>query len=146
MKKLSFAAFAAAVLIGAASAALPAFAASNPADDISAYSYAAGKTSYEARMAEDHAWYNNEDASVTQNYRFRIGSRAASARSEAFAELPSDRALTDEELAEFFAGKGIGEGSSCSDGAYNEAAKNGYGYAAGREAAQARQASFGTNQ
>ena len=77
-----------------------AFAASNPADDVSTYSYNTGRQAYEARMAEKPAWFDNEDEATTANYSFHAGNQAAEARIEAFKAMPTGENLTDEELAD----------------------------------------------
>mgnify|MGYP000013458935 CR=1 FL=1 len=131
----------AAVLL-AASLSLTAFAASDPADDVAGYSYNTGKQAYAARMAEEHAWYDNEDDSVTAEYSFRAGSQNAQARGNAFAEMPTGDDLTDEELDSFFQSHGIGNGAAYANGQYDEAAKSGYGYNEGQTAYEQRHASF----
>ena len=145
MKKLAVIGSTLAAVLVAGSMAIPAFAASNPSDDASGYSYNTGKQSYEARMAEDHAWYDNEDDSVTEGYSFHIGSQAAQSRNSAFAEMPTGDDLSDEELDEFFQSHGIGNGAAYSNGQYDESAKSGYGYAKGQTAYQQRHASFSGN-
>ena len=119
-----------------------AFAASNPADDVSTYSYNTGRQAYEARMAEKPAWFDNEDETTTANYSFHAGNQAAEARIEAFKAMHTGENLTDEELAAFFEKYGIGEGSAYKDGVYDETAKASYGYIKGQTASQERQASF----
>ena len=126
----------------AGSMSVTAFAASNPADDVSTYSYNTGRQAYEAFKAEEHPWFDNEDEATTANYSFHTGNQAAEARIEAFKEMPTGDDLTDEELAAFFEKYGIGEGSAYKDGVYDEAAKASYGYMKGQTAAQERQASF----
>ena len=145
MKKLAVIGSTLAAVLVAGSMAIPAFAASNPSDDASGYSYNTGKQSYEARMAEDHTWYDNEDDSVTEGYSFHIGSQAAQSRNSAFAEMPTGDDLSDEELDEFFQSHGIGNGAAYANGQYDESAKSGYGYAKGQAAYQQRHASFSGN-
>lgn len=145
MKKLAVIGSTLAAVLVAGSMAIPAFAASNPSDDASGYSYNTGKQSYEARMAEDRAWYDNEDDSVTEGYSFHIGSQAAQSRNSAFAEMPTGDDLSDEELDEFFQSHDIGNGAAYSNGQYDESAKSGYGYAKGQTAYQQRHASFSGN-
>ena len=128
-----------AVLI-AASVSVPVFAASNPADDVTAYSYNAGKSSYETRMAEEHTWFDNKDDAETADYSFRKGLSATQDRAAAFAELPENP--TDEELAAFFEKHQIGSGSAWTDGVYNEDTKSGYGFQKGLSSWQERQAQF----
>ena len=134
----------AAVLV-ASSMAIPVFATSNPADDASGYSYNTGKQSYESRMSEDHAWYDNENDSVTSGYSFNVGSQTAQSRNSAFAQMPAGDDLTKEDIEAWFETNGIGEGSAWSDGQYNESAKGSYGYAKGQAAYQQRHASFSGN-
>ncbi len=131
----------AAVLV-TASMTVPAFAASNPADDASTYSYNTGKQSYEARMAEDHPWFDNEDEETTANYSFNAGSQSAQARNSAFTEMPTGDDLTDEELDAFFQSHDIGNGAAYANGEYDESLKSSYGYAAGQASYQKRSASF----
>ena len=145
MKKLAVIGSTMAAVLVAGSMAIPAFAASNPSDDASGYSFNTGKQSYETRMAEDHAWYDNEDDSVTEGYSFNIGSQAAQSRNSAFAEMPTGDDLSDEELDEFFQSHGIGNGAAYANGQYDESAKSGYGYAKGQAAYQQRHASFTQN-
>ena len=136
MKKLAVIGSTLAAVLVAGSMAIPAFAASNPADDASTYSYNTGKQSYETRMAEDHAWFDNEDDETTANYSFNIGSKAAQSRNSAFAEMPTGDDLTDEKLDAFFQSHGIRNGAAYENGQYNESAKSGYGYAKGQAAYQ----------
>lgn len=145
MKKLAVIGSTLAAVLVAGSMTIPAFAASNPADDASTYSYNTGKQSYEARMAEDHPWFDNEDDETTANYSFNAGSQAAQSRNSAFAEMPTGDDLTDEELDAFFQSQGIGNGAAYENGQYNESAKSSYGYAKGQAAYQERHASFGEN-
>ena len=145
MKKLAVISSTLAVVLVAGSMAIPAFAASNPSDDASGYSFNTGKQSYETRMAENHVWYDNEDDSVTEGYSFNIGSQAAQSRNSAFAEMPTGDDLSDEELDEFFQSHGIENGAAYVGGQYNESAKSGYGYAKGQAAYQQRHASFSGN-
>ena len=142
MKKFSTIATVFAAALVAGSMSMTAFAASNPADDVSTYSYNTGRQAYEAFKAEEHPWFDNEDEATTANYSFHTGNQAAEARIEAFKEMPTGDDLTDEELAAFFEKYGIGEGSAYKDGVYDEAAKASYGYMKGQTAAQERQASF----
>ena len=102
MKKFSTIAtiFAAALVAGSMS--MTAFAASNPADDVSTYSYNTGRQAYEVFKAEEHPWFDNEDETTTANYSFLAGNQAAEARIEAFKAMPTGENLTDEELAAFF--------------------------------------------
>ena len=102
MKKFSTIAtiFAAALVAGSMS--MTAFAASNPADDVSTYSYNTGRQAYEVFKAEEHPWFDNEDETTTANYSFHAGNQAAEARIEAFKAMPTGENLTDEELAAFF--------------------------------------------
>ena len=134
----------AAVLL-AASLSLTALAASDPADDVTGYSYNTGKQAYAARMAEEHAWYDNEDESVTAEYSFRVGAQNAQTRVNAFAEMPTGDDLTDEELDSFFQSHGVGIGAAYANGQYDEAAKSSYGYNEGQAAYQQRHASFTGN-
>ena len=62
MKKLAVIGSTLAAVLVAGSMAIPAFAASNPADDASTYSYNTGKQAYEERMAEEHPWFDKPDA------------------------------------------------------------------------------------
>ena len=142
MKKLAVIGSTLAAVLVAGSMAIPAFAASNPADDASAYSYNTGRQAYEAFKAEEHPWFDNEDETTTANYSFHAGNQAAEARIEAFKAMPTGENLTDEELAAFFEKYGIGEGSAYKDGVYDETAKASYGYMKGQTASQERQASF----
>lgn len=119
------------------------FAASNPSDDISAYSYNTGNQSYETCMAEEHAWFDNEDESVTADYSFNTGSASAQSRNNAFAGMPAGDDVTEEELNAFFSAYGIGAGSAYENGSWNESAKASYGYNQGQAAYQQRHASFG---
>ena len=145
MKKLAVIGSTLAAVLVAGSMAIPAFAASNPADDASGYSYNTGKQSYETRMAEDHAWYDNEDDSVTEGYSWGIGSQTAQSRNSAFAEMPTNDDLSDEELDAFFQSHGIGNGAAYANGQYDESLKSNYGYAKGQAAYQQRHASFSDN-
>lgn len=142
MKKLAIIGSALAMVLAAGMMAIPAFAQSDPADDASKYSYNTGKQNYEARMAEDHAWYDNEDDSVTAEYSFNTGSQAAQSRNNAFAGMPTGDDVSEEELASFFESHGIGNGSAYTNGQYDESAKANYGYAKGQAAYQERHASF----
>ena len=142
MKKLAVISSTLAAVLAAGAMTVTAFAASNPADDASGYSYNTGRQSYETRMAEEHSWYDNEDESVTSGYSFNTGSQAAQARNNAFAQMPAGDDLTEEELDAFFQSNGIGTGAAYADGQYDESAKSGYGYATGRAAWQERHASF----
>ena len=142
MKKFNTIATVFAAALVAGSMSMTAFAASNPADDVSTYSYNTGRQAYEAFKAEEHPWFDNEDEATTANYSFQTGNQAAEARIEAFKAMPTGENLTDEELAAFFEKYGIGEGSAYKDGVYDEAAKASYGYMKGQTAAQERQASF----
>ena len=145
MKKLAVIGSTIAAVLVAGAMSVTAFAASNPSEDASGYSYNTGKQSYETRMAEDHSWYDNEDDSVTEGYSFNIGSQAAQSPNSAFAEMPTGDDLSDEELDEFFQSHGIGNGAAYSNGQYDESAKSGYGYAKGQAAYQQRHASFSGN-
>lgn len=145
MKKLAVIGSTIAAVLVAGAMSVTAFAASNPSDDASGYSYNTWKQSYETRMAEDHSWYDNEDDSVTEGYSFNIGSQAAQSRNSAFAEMPTGDDLSDEELDEFFQSHGIGNGAAYSNGQYDESAKSDYGYAKGQTAYQQRHASFSGN-
>lgn len=136
MKKLAVIGSALAAVLVASSMTTPAFAASNPTDDASGYSYNTGKQSYESRMAEDHTWYDNEDDSVTAGYSFNVGSQAAQSRNNAFAEMPTGDDVAKEDIEAWFEGKGIGNGAAYSNGQYDEAAKSSYGYAKGQAAHQ----------
>ena len=142
MKKFNTITTVIAAALVAGSMSVTAFAASNPADDVSTYSYNTGRQAYEAFKAEEHPWFDNEDEATTANYSFHAGNQAAEARIEAFKEMPTGDDLTDEELAAFFEKYGIGEGSAFKDGVYDETAKASYGYTKGQTAAQERQASF----
>ena len=71
MKKLAVIGSTLAAIIAVGSMSIPAFAASNPADDASTYSYNTGKQSYEARMAEEHPWFDNEDEKTANCHRNR---------------------------------------------------------------------------
>lgn len=142
MKKLAVISTTLAVILVIGSMTIPAFAASNPADDASTYSYYIGKQSYEARMAEEHPWFDNEDEKTTASYSFNAGSQAAQARNNAFAEMPTGDDLTDEELEVFFQCHGIGNGAAFANGEYDESLKSSYGYATGQAAYQQRHATF----
>ena len=142
MKKFNTITTVIAAALVAGSMSVTAFAASDPADDVSAYSYNTGRQAYEAFKAEEHPWFDNEDEATTANYSFHAGNHAAQARIEAFKEMPTGDDLTDEELAAFFEKYGIGEGSAYKDGVYDETAKASYGYTKGQTAAQERQTSF----
>ena len=142
MKKFSTIATVFAAALVAGSMSMTTFAASNPADDVSTYSYNTGRQAYEAFKAEEHPWFDNEDETTTANYSFHAGNQAADARIEAFKAMPTGENLTDEELAAFFEKYGIGEGSAYKDGVYDETAKASYGYMKGQTASQERQASF----
>lgn len=126
------AAIAAVILAGAMT--MPAFAVSDPADDASAYSYNEGRTAYNLRMSEDHPWYGNTTDEESAAYSFRSGASQNEARTNAFSGMPAGSDVTDEELSAFFEKNGIGEGSAYADGAYNESAKESYGYAEGAAA------------
>jgi len=145
MKKLAVISSTLAAVLVAGSMAIPVFAASNPADDASTYSYNTGKQAYEARMAEDHPWFDNEDEETTANYSFNAGSQAAQSRNSAFVEMPTGDDLTDEELDAFFQSHGLGNGAAYANGAYDESLKSGYGYTKGQAAYQERHASFSGN-
>lgn len=122
--------------------AVPAFAASDPEDDASTYSYAEGEAAYEARMAESHPWSEEEESAESADYSYHIGTASAEVRQNSFAGMPAGDDLTDEELNEFFSAAGIGEGAAYADGNYEETLKSGYGYTAGQAAYAARAASF----
>lgn len=142
MKKSAAISTTLAVILVMGSMTISAFAASNPADDASNYSYNTGRQAYEERMAEEHPWFDNEDEETTANYSFNAGSQAAQARNSAFAEMPKGDDLTDEELDAFFQSHGIGNGAAYANGEYDESLKNSYGYAKGQAAYQERLASF----
>ena len=142
MKKSSIIGSTLTAVLVSASMVIPAFAASNPADDAASYSFNAGRQAYESRMAEDHAWYDNEDDSVTAEYSFNTGSEAAQSRSSAFAEMPSGSDVTKEDIEAWFESSVLGDGSAWADGAYDESAKTGYGYAKGQAAYAQRSAAF----
>ncbi len=145
MKKTAVIGSTLAAVLVAGAMTIPAFAASNPADDASTYSYNTGKQSYEDRMAENHPWFDNEDDETTANYSFSAGSQAAQTRNNAFADMPTGDDLTDEELDAFFQSHGLGNGAAYVNGEYNESLKSGYDYAAGQTAYQQRHASFSEN-
>ena len=138
-KMIGFCAAMTAILMAAT-----AFAASNPADNVSAYSYNTGKQAYAARMAEEHPWYDNADEATTADYSWNTGVQAAQTRSNAFAALPTGDELSEEELDSFFQTRGLGNGSAYTDGQYDEAGKSGYGYMAGQAAYQSWHAAFET--
>ncbi|MGN1024286.1 MAG: hypothetical protein ACI4OJ_12350 [Lachnospiraceae bacterium] len=142
MKKAAVIGSTLAAVLAAGALAVPAFAASNPADDAESYSYSAGRQAYAARMAEDHPWYDNEEDAVIDGYSFQTGVMAAADRNNAFAELPAGDDLTDEELDAFFKSHGIGTGLAYADGTYDASAKADYGYAAGQSTAKQRQSTF----
>lgn len=142
MKKITVIGSALAAILVSTSMAAAAFAASNPADDASAYSYSAGKKNYESRMAEEHSWYDNKDDSVTATYSFNAGSQAAQSRNSAFAGMPTGDDVNKEEVEAWFESSNIGEGSAWSNGQYAESAKTGYGYTTGQAAYQERHATF----
>lgn len=119
-----------------------AFAASEPADDVTTYSYNTGMSDYDERMSEDHPWFDNACESETSGYSFNSESANALARINAFANLPTETELTDEELAAFFEKYGIGEGSAWADGEYDESLKSSYGYTVGQAAYLERHTSF----
>ena len=73
MKKFSTIATVFAAALVAGSMSMTAFAASNPADDVSTYSYNTGRQAYEAFKAEEHPWFDNEDETTTANYSFHAG-------------------------------------------------------------------------
>ena len=145
MKKFAVIGSTLAAVLVAGSMSLTAFAASNPADDASGYSYNTGRQSYESRMAEDHAWYDSEDDSVTSGYSFNIGSQSAQSRNNAFAEMPTGDDVAKEDIEAWFESKGIGSAAAYSNGQYAESAKSSYGYAKGQAAYQQRHASFSGN-
>ena len=124
--------------------AATAFAASDPADDASAYSYNTGKQAYAARMAEEHPWYNNADEATTADYGYNTGAQSAQARNDAFAALPTEDGVSEEELDSFFQTQGLGDGSAYADGQYDEAGRSGYSYMAGQAAYQTWHAAFET--
>ncbi len=112
----------------AATMCVPAFAASDPADDVSKYSYNVGKQAYEAFKAEaaaTHTWFDNEDAAATANYSFHTGNQEAEARDAAYAELPAD--ADDATKAAFYAAHDFG-GPTWVNGAYDEAGKAEYSF------------------
>ncbi len=121
--------------------AVPAFAASDPEDDAGTYSFAEGEAAYEARMAETHPWFEEDDSEFA-DYSYHIGTASAEARQNSFAGMPAGDDLTDEELNEYFSAAGIGEGAAYADGSYEETLESGYGYTAGQAAYAARAASF----
>lgn len=143
MKKSAIIVSALTAVLTAGSMAVPAFAASNPADNAGSYSYNTGRQAYEARMAEDHPWFDNEDDAATADYSFHIGTQASQDRNNAFDEMPEGDDLTEEELDAFFQSHGIGSGAAYVNGQYEESAKSSYGYAKGQAAYQQRHASFG---
>lgn len=145
MKKIAVIGSTLAAVLVAGSMTIPAFAASNPTDNASGYSYNTGKQSYETRMAEDHAWYVGEDDSITSGYSWNAGSQAAQSRGNAFAEMPTGDDVAKEEIEAWFESKGIGNGAAYSNGQYDESAKSSYGYAKGQAAYQQRHASFSGN-
>ena len=89
MKKSAVIGSALAAALITCSMAIPAFAASNPADNTDNYSFNTGKQSYESRMAEGHTWYDNEDESVTEEYSFNAGSQNAQNRNNTFTGMPT---------------------------------------------------------
>lgn len=145
MKKFKVIGSAIAAVILSAAMVTTAFAESNPADDAADYSFNAGRSAYEERMAEDHAWYDNEDESVTADYSINAGSRTAQSRSGIFAGMPTGDDVTKEAVEAWFAANGIGEGSAWADGQYDESAKANYGYAKGQAAYAQRHAAFSGN-
>ncbi len=143
MKKFAVisSALAAVVLVSALS--VSAYAESDPADDTASYSYVAGEQAYTERMAEEHPWFDNEeDEEASADYSFHGGRANAQARKNAFAGMPTEDDLSDEELDAFFSANGIGSGAAYEDGVYNEAAKSAYGFQAGQAAYQQRHAAF----
>lgn len=145
MKKFAVIGSTLAAVLVAGSMTIPAFAASNPADDAGGYSYNTGRQSYESRMAEDHTWYDNEDESVTSGYSFNVGSQAAQSRNNAFSEMPAGDDVAKEDIEAWFESNGIGNGAAYSNGQYDESAQSSYGYAKGQAAYQQRHASFSGN-
>ena len=124
--------------------ATTAFAASDPADNASAYSYNTGKQAYAARMAEEHPWYDNADEATAAEYSYNIGTQSAQARNDAFAGMPTGDEAGEEELDSFYQTQGLGDGSAYTDGQYDEAGKSGYSYMAGQAAYQSWHAAFET--
>ena len=124
--------------------AVTAFAASNPADNASAYSYNTGKQAYAARMAEEHPWYVGAKEATSAGYSWNTGAQSAQARNNAFAALPTGDELSEEELDSFFRAQRLGDGSAYADGQYDEAGKSDYGYMAGQAAYQSWHAVFET--
>ncbi|MCR4891604.1 MAG: hypothetical protein K5989_05430 [Lachnospiraceae bacterium] len=142
MKKMArFSSIMAAILV-VSSMAIPAYAASDPADDVSTYSYNEGKKAYEALQAEGHPWFDNEDEATTANYSFHAGNQAAVSRNNIFAGMPTGDDVTEEEMQAFFESNGLGEGAAYENGEYNEDLKSSYGYMTGKAAFEARQATF----
>ena len=134
-----------AAALAAGMLSVPAFAASNPADQADSYSYNIGIQSYRNRMAEEHSWYDNEEDSVTAGYSFRTGTQNAQARNNIFAEMPAGNDTTKEDIAAWFESRGAGSGSAWIDGQYAESAQSGYGFAAGQAAWQQRHIAFTAN-
>ena len=145
MKKPTVIASALAAVMVIGSLSVSAFAASDPADDVSGYSYNAGRQSYETRMAEGHEWFGDQDEAAAADYSFHTGSANAQSRIGAFAGMPAEDEHTDEELADFFAAHGLGGGAAYANGEYDSAAESGYGYSVGQAACRQRHASFSGN-
>lgn len=145
MKKLSKISVVISAVLAIVIMSVPTLAASNPADDVSAYSYKTGQQSYETRMSETPEWFDNKDEVETADYSFNTGNQNAQARKNAFAGMPAGDDLSDEELNEFFSSNGLGIGSAYENGEYNESAKASYGYNKGQAAYQERHASFAGN-
>ena len=95
MKKLSKISVVFCAVLAAVMMAIPALAASNPADDASGYSYNTGLQSYESRMAETPEWFDNKDASETAGYSFNTGAQNAQTRRSAFAGMPTGDNLSE---------------------------------------------------
>ena len=145
MKKITIIGSTFATILTIASLAVPTFAASNPADNASSYSYSTGRQAYESRMAEDHAWYDNEDDSVNADYSFNIGSETAKSRINTFSNMPAGDDISKEDIEAWFGSNTIGENSAWSNGQYDESAIGSYGYAKGQAAYQQRHAAFSSN-
>ncbi|MDO4960604.1 MAG: hypothetical protein Q4E57_01925 [Eubacteriales bacterium] len=140
-KKLAVIGSTLAAVLVAGTMAVPAFAASNPADDAGSYSYNTGRSSYTA--VQEEYGYSDSDTITNEAYSFNTGRKNAQNRGSLFSGLAED--MTKEEAEAFFAENGLGKGSAYVDGAYDESAKINYGYNTGYARYQQWHSTFENN-
>ncbi|MGN1405676.1 MAG: hypothetical protein ACI4WM_05360 [Erysipelotrichaceae bacterium] len=118
----------AAILLAMSFMTMTVFAASNPEDDASAYSYGTGKTSAQVRRS---AYGDSNEENVNTEYSYYAGSASARNRNALFESMPQGDDVSDEELEQYFMGNGLGTDSAYFNGAYDANLKTAYGYTKG---------------